>query len=220
MGKFMKTPLTYVIIIVLLIALIYQCDRNAENKSRMAVNTEALHDSLKYYHNKLGSQTATIKTMQLDKHQLHDLILKKDNELMQLAKQFNAVKYVTKFKTETEVPSINVPFDPPAVFAADSTLRFTRSGSVFKDWFSFNYKVSNDSLWLSAFKTNTETTVITGVKQKWFLGEQTITTDITNSNPYVKVTAINAAEVTVPTPWYRKWYLWLTAGLVGGILIK
>jgi hypothetical protein len=214
----MKTPLTYVIIIVLLIALIYQCDRNAENKSRVAINTEALHDSLKYYHNKLGSQTATIKTMQLDKHQLQDLILKKDSELMQLAKQFNAVKYVTKFKTETEVPSLSIPFNP--VFTTDSTSNFIRSGTVIEDWYSFKYNVTKDSLSLSAFKTNTETTIITGVKQKWFLGEQTITTDITNSNPYVKVTAINAAEVVVPTPWYRKWYIWFTAGLVSGLLIK
>jgi hypothetical protein len=153
MGKFMRTPLTYVIIIALLAALVYQCDRNAENKSRMAVNTNAFNDTLKYYQNKLGTQTATIKIMQLDKHQLQDIVFKKDSELAQLAKQFAAVKSVTQFKTETALPSINVPFDAPAVFAADSTLGFTRSGSVFKDWFSFNYKVSNDSLSLSAFKT-------------------------------------------------------------------
>lgn len=215
----MKTPLTYVIIIVLLIVLIYQCDRNTENKSKMAVNTKALNDSLKYYQNKLGTQTATIKTMQLDKHQLQESILEKDNKLKQLAKQFNAIKSVTQFKTETELPAINVPFDP-VVFATDSTSNFIRSGTVSDDWYSFKYNITEDSLSLSAFKTNTETTVITGVKQKWFLGEQTITTDITNSNPYVKVMAINAAEIVVPTPWYRKWYIWLTAGLAGGLLIK
>lgn len=59
----------------------------------------------------------------------------------------------------------------------------------------------------------------TGTKRKWFLGKETLTTDITSDNPYLKVTEITSAEVTVPTPWYKKWYVWAAVGAAGGFFI-
>ena len=66
-------------------------------------------------------------------------------------------------------------------------------------------------------KTKTETTIITGSKRKWFLGKEIYTTDITNSNPHIEITQLKAAEVIIPEPWYKKWYVWFAAGLAGGI---
>ena len=81
------------------------------------------------------------------------------------------------------------------------------------------YRVTNDSLIIHPFSTWTETTVISGFKRKWFLGRQTLVTDVTNTNPYIEVTAIKAAYVIVPEPWYKKWYVWLAAGFVTGIAV-
>jgi len=81
------------------------------------------------------------------------------------------------------------------------------------------YRVTNDSLQVPQFTTHTETAVMTGTKRKWFLGKQTLVTDVTNTNPHITVTGITSAELAVPEPWYRKWYFWGGLGVLGGVLI-
>lgn len=207
----MKAYITYVIIAVLLLLLISQC---SESKSIATANYEALNDTVSYYKNRLGTQTATIKTLQAANEKQAFALIGKDKEIAELSKGFKEVKYITKYETETIFDTINIPFEVP-VPAPD----FTRSGVFKKKHISFNYKVDNLSLSLDSLTIPNNTIVITGTKQKWFLGKQYVTTDITNSNPYVTVTDIKSVEIAVPTPWYKKWYVWAGVGLVGGIWI-
>lgn len=217
----MKKYTPYIIIAILLIWAIHNCERKNYYKDTGSANATALTDSVKYFKNRLGTQTASIKTMLLDKKGMQDLLLSKDKELAALSKEFAKIKYVTKSKSTAKFDSISVKFDTPIVLHPNDTInRFERSGAVFTEWYSLGYKVNNDSLVIDPFETWTQTTVITGIKRKWFLGKETLTTDITNTNPHITVTGITSAELTVSTSFWKKWYVWLAAGVVGGLLIK
>ena len=209
----MKIKICLLIIVCFFFLNTYQCSRNDNIKKLADSNALALADSIKFYNNSLGTKTATIKALQLEKEQLEKLVLKKDYDLATLVKEFNTVNTVTKYKTITQVDTIIIKYPDtlPCVFE--------RSGFKTDKWYSFNYRSDQNGIEIDSFKTETETTVITGLKRKWFLGEDILTADITNSNPHIEVLQLNAAQVIVQQPWYKKWYIWFAAGLTGGFFI-
>jgi hypothetical protein len=204
-------PVTCIILLVLL--LLSECTRRTE-KVKSKANFTAVFDTVKYYQNKIGTQSATIKSLLLDRRSFENLILKKDNQLKQLSKEFSTVKNVVKFKTVTRLDTIYLPFKQKI------ECNFKVEDTVTTKHYSFKYEIDSVGLRLSHFALPNQTTIITGYKRKWPLGKQIITTDVTNSNPYIKTENILSAEVTVPEPWYKKWYVWLAAGLITGAMVK
>ena len=59
--------LPYTVIISLLFLLIYKCQENRENLEGYTNNIDALTDSVVHYKNKIGTNTTSIKTLQLQK---------------------------------------------------------------------------------------------------------------------------------------------------------
>ena len=206
----MKRYLFPTVILVLLVALALVCQQCTFYKRNAQSNLTALNDTLLYFNNAIGTQTASIKTLQLEKKELQDVI-EKDKEVLLLSKPFSKVESIVKYNTITHIDTIHITYPDtlPCIFE--------RSGKRINKWYSFNYKSDQKGFKIDSLLTNTETTVITGLKRKWLLGEQTLTTDISNSNPHIRVTSLKAAEVIVPEPWYKKWYLWLAVGVVGGV---
>lgn len=196
--------------------IVFQCADGRKNKNINKTNLTALSDSVIYYKNRLGSQTASIQTLQLEQQEFKDALLKKDKKLTALAKEFKQVNSVIKYKTVLRADTIFIPFSK----TLNSLPHFERIGQKSSPWYSLNYKVNNDSLVLYSFKTWTETSIITGIKQNWLLGKQVVTTDITNSNPYITTSNITSSQIIIIQPWYKKWYVWLAAGLTGGLLLK
>lgn len=208
--KYMQ-PITIVILTVALLLSVQRCNYIAGNAE---ANYSALTDTVTHYKNKLGTVTASMGTLQLDNNQVKDLLLKKDSELAALASEFAKLHSVVKYDTDITLPPVSIPFKDsvPCVFS--------RTDSVKHKWYSFTYDVDQKGLKIDSLIIPNTATVITGTKRKWFLGKETVTTDITNTNPYVKVTGITAAEVVLPVPWYKKWYVWLAAGVVGGFVLS
>ena len=58
------------------------------------------------------------------------------------------------------------------------------------------------------------------LSENGFLGKQTITTDIANTNPFISIKNIQSVEITTPEPWYKKWYVWLAGGIAGGVILS
>ncbi|QEE50083.1 hypothetical protein FUA48_10980 [Flavobacterium alkalisoli] len=206
----------YCISLILLVIIVSQCKSGFREKEMYNSNLTALTDTVSYYKNRLGNQTATIKTLELQKEQLDKVIIQKDKQLKTLTAEFSSVNSVIKYSTQTKIDTLVTVFKNPV----DSLPRFSITGNRFDKWFSFKYKVTNDSLILSPFITHTGAAIVTGYKRKWFLGKETLTTDITFSNPYIEVNQLSSAQVNIRQPLYRKWYVWLGIGIVGGLLLK
>ena len=210
----MKNITYKLIIAALVVALLFAVQKCNYIAGNADANLAAITDTVTHYKNKIGTTTASIKTLQLDNKQVKDLLTKKDAELAALLSEFAKVHSVVKYKTVTQIDTIQIAYKDtvPCVFE--------RTGAIKKQWYSFGYRSNQKGVEIDTLSFPNTSTVITGTKRKWFLGKETVTTDITNSNPYIKVTNIKAAELVLPVPWYKKWWLWLAAGVAGGLLVN
>lgn len=211
-----KRYLPYCFVIVLVLIIILQCKSYNIKNTTYRDNLKALTDTVTFYKNKLGTQTATIHALELEKNELDQVVLQKNKQLKTLAAEFSAVKSVVKYSAETKIDTIVTVFKKPLT----ALPKFNITGKREDKWCSFNYRITNDSLTLSSFIMHTDATIITGYKRKWFLGKENLTTDVTFSNPHIGVTKLTSAQVTIKQPLYKKWYVWLGIGIIGGIIIK
>ena len=209
----MKRSLPYLIIAVLVAALFFSVSRCSLNKQRGDANATALTDTVTHFKNRLGTLTASTATLQLDNKQAKNLLLKKDAALAALAKEFAALHSVTAYKTITRIDTVQVNYKDtvPCVYE--------RAGIIKDTWYRFTYSSNQKGFTIDSLTLPNKTTVITGFKRSWFLGRQTLMTDITNTNPYITVTGIAAAQISLPVPWYKKWYVWLAAGAAAGFVM-
>ncbi|WP_294734763.1 hypothetical protein [uncultured Flavobacterium sp.] len=208
----MKKYIPYIIIGVMSLLWLQQCSKS---KSRDTSNIEAMNYTIRYYENALGTVTASKKTLQAVNTKQALALLGKNKELEKLTKEFTKVRSIVHYETVTQIDTIKVLFEKPV-----RIYDFVRVGRVKEKHYSFMYEVDTFGFTLDSLQIPNEVTVITGTKRKWFLGKQTLVTDVTNSNPYITVTDIKATEVVIPEPWYKKWYVWLATGFVAGAAIS
>lgn len=209
----MKPRTANLIIAALIVALLFATNMCANANRKAAATVLALTDTVAHYTNALGTQTASIVTLQADKTQLQQLVLNKDRELATLAKNFNNLHSVTKYNTVTVIDTITMHYRDslPCVFK--------REGRVKNNWYSFTYTSDQKGFKIDSLLLPNSTSVIIGTKRKWFLGKETLTTEVTHTNPYVATTQLTSAEVLHAAPLYKKWYIWLGIGLAGGVLL-
>lgn len=202
-----------ILIFVLAVALfmsVHECNRNEylTDSKLNALTSETIH-----YKNKIGTLTASKNVLKLEKSELKELVYKKDDTLNTLRKEFSKVKAIVKTKTVTIIDSIPVPFEIRV------PCDFERKGKHIDKWLQFDYAVNQNGFNISDFTIPNEQTTITGFKRKWFLGKQTYTTDITNTNPFITTVDVQTIEVVVPKRWYDTRLFNISLGVVGGFFL-
>lgn len=199
----------YVIILVLATMNFQKCNNETSLKTALS----ASNSQTTYYKNRLGTETASKQVLQLDFNQLEDMYLSKDAELAALTEEFSKVEAIVKWRTKFKTDTLLIPFEVKV------PCDFERAGEVKKDWYGLGYKVNQNGLEITEFETWNETTVITGMKRKWFWGKETITTDITNTNPFLYNEDVKTIETVVPKKWYQSTLFKVGIGVIGGFVI-
>lgn len=195
---------------IALFMTVHECKQREQlNESQKT----AFADTTNQYKNDIGTLTATKKVLQLEKSDLKELVYSKDDTLNTLRKEFSKVKMIIQTQTITKIDTVLIPFD---VFVPCD---FERSGKHAKKWFQFDYTVNQNGLIFTDFAIPNKQTSITGFKRKWFLGKQTYTTDITNSNPYINTVEVQTIQVVVPKRFYDTRLFNIGVGFVGGVLL-
>lgn len=205
----MKQIIFFIACICILLICYY--DKYETVRMRKLENIIAIGDTVAYFKNKLNTQTAYVKTLELKENEFRDVIINKNKEIAALTAKFRRVHHITHYKTIALLDTVKV------VFKDSIPHLFKINGTYKKDWYSFNYNCTHKGIEIDSFSMPTQTTIITGLKKQWFLGVPVLTTEITNSNPYIKVTEIKSAELKLTQPWYNKWYIWLMSGIAVGI---
>ena len=182
-------------------------------KKLSKTQVEAFTDATNHFKNKLGTITATKKVLELEKKDLKELIYSQDTTLNALRKEFAKVKTIVKTKTIVIIDSIPVPFEVRV------PCDFERKGKHLDKWLQFDYAVNQDGFKISDFTIPNEQTTITGFKRSWFLGRQSYVTDITNTNPYIKIVEVKTIQVVVPKRFYDTRLFNIGVGFIGGVLL-
>jgi hypothetical protein len=196
--------------VVSLYFLFQQCELRKQLESSL---TAKLSEN-KTYLNEIGTLTTRANDLILDNQMYKDLIEKKDDTISKLAKSFSQVKTIIKIKTVTQIDTIKQTFKIPIPCA------FIREDSTAQEWYSFKYRIDSTGFKISNFKIPNKQVIINGFQRKWFLGKQTLTTEVTNTNPLITIKKVDVVTVVVPKKWHDSKLLWLGAGFVTGVIIK
>ena len=200
----------YLVVLILLLLLNRQCQKTKNVYSFYKKEKQ----EVQVYKNKLGTLTASVNASELSNKQLKELLLKKNDTLKKLASEFRQIRTVTKIKEVIKIDTVKVPFE------VQIPCEFERFGKYDTDsYFQFDYSLNQNGFSLSDITIPNETTIITGTKRKWFLGKQYLTTDITNTNPYIHTTQIQSVVIPVQVEWYNNKWLYLGVGIGTGVLI-
>lgn len=200
------------LVTMLILAILFSAKQCHEN-NRLTANFEALNIEIKTYKLKNGQNVSKIKTLQLTKDELEDLVVSQNEEIEEMYNNFSKVKAVYITKEVIKIDSIIVPFEVKVPF------EFERTGLVENEWYEFGYKIDQNGFKIEPFSTWNDQTIITGFQRKWFLGKQTLTTEITNTNPYLYNENIQAVQVVIPKRFYDTRAFNVCVGLIGGFLL-
>ena len=207
------------ICLFLISKLFTQC----ENGKTQLATIEALQSDASVYKLKNGQLVVSQKTATLEIKQLKENVLLKDNQLKEMSKKFSKVTNVQTIKIKTTIPKIDIAFEKPIskteVDTITNELKFERTGVVFKEWYSLGYNVTQDSLEIEPFNTWTEIKRVDGFKRKWFLGKQTLTSDITLTNPFIEISEVKTYNVAIPKAWHETRAFNIGVGLISGYLL-
>lgn len=205
-----------------LIALLLYVCFNYRGKYLVAENNrKSGAQTITQLQNADGTKTATITAQQMTIAQLKTTVLEGNASLKEQIKRFAKVTSVTRATAVARIDTVRAKFDQPIVGefkAADSTTTttFSRSGTIWQDWFRANYAVDQEQLQLTDLQATISTTTITGFKRKWFWGKQTATTDVTPTDKNVTITQVVSTSVVVPVRWYET----TVAKVAAGVLLK
>lgn len=207
--KYFLRLLPYILIFILVL-LLWQKNQQENTLERALI---ASNSETNFYKNKLGNITASRDVIEVENSDLKKVIAKQDEDLAKLLAEFKKVKATVIIRTEIQIDTIKAPFTDPIPIA------FIRTGSVNEQWYSLDYKVSEKGLTIAPFKTWTDLTIITGIKRSWFLGKQHYVTDVTASNPHIKIQTVQSITVKDKVRWYDSALFKVGIGVIGGVLI-
>lgn len=156
---------------------------NYDEQSNLIV---AMQDSIKYYRNKQGQSVAQIELLQGSKDNLLRVIGNKDKKLSQLIKIGSEAGAV--FQQTTRVDTVLV----TRVDTVDGVIE--RNSSISDKWMSIEVKEKNDSLQASV-EMRDEISVAFRKVHQGFLKPKKSVVEVTNANPYVKVTGLRSFEI-------------------------
>jgi len=202
-----------VLILGLIFALILSINQCSSNKKITSSQARAFVDTTNYYKNKVGTITATKRVLELEKKDLKELLYSKDTTLNMLRKEFSRVTAIVQAETIVLIDDVAVPFETKIGYD------FERKGKHLDKWLQFDYNLNQDHFEISDFTMLNKQTSITGFKRKWLLGKQTYTTDITNTNPYIKTVEVQTVQVVVPKRFYDTRLFNIGVGFMGGMLV-
>lgn len=201
----------YFIIGALLGVLLSKC----ENEKKQLANVKALTSELSSYKLKNGQLVVSAEALVYTNKELEQKVLAKDTQLQEMAKKFSTIKAVTKYVNKIRIDTINV------VYKDSVPCVFEKTGSVATKDYSLNYKTNQAGLSISDLSIENNVSIITGIKRKWFLGKETQTVSVTNSNSLIKMESLQNIEIKKTKRFWDTNLFKIGLGFVAGVsLVK
>lgn len=181
--------------------------KNDYNEQSNAI--ASMQDSIKYYKNKQGESVAQIALLQGSRDNLLQVIGNQDKKLTKLIK--SKAKSGTVFTQTTKIDTFLI----TKVDTVDGVIE--RNSSISDKWMSIEIKEKNDSLQAKVEMTDEISVAFRKVPQG-FLKPRKSVVEVTNANPYVKVTGLRSFEIPRKKS-NAKFWLGLGVGVGAGYLL-
>lgn len=179
--------------------------RQCEANKVLVANNNALTTEKTTFKNQIGTLTTRVSTLQLTQKELRQQM---SDTVAKLAKRFHKIETVTGAKFQAKIDTAKVTFKEPI------PCRFVREGSERKEWYSFKYRIDENQFKIRDLVVPAKVFVITGTQRKWFLGRQTLVTEISFDNPNILILDATSIKTVVKPKWYDSKLFTFAAGFV------
>ena len=188
-SPFFNRIVIFALLALVCFLLIKGCNQS-NNIKRFKTNAAVLKEDLSFTKSKIGQETAGKSALEVTLNELKEGSWVPDDSLIDISKGFKKVQSATIIKTKYKVDTVTIVYDSPGkeYFKREwskITPHFTITGV------STNAYTRIDSLTL----LNTQRLVI-GTEKGFF--NNTLSVQVTNSNPYIKTTDILTQSITIP----------------------
>lgn len=212
-----------VLCVALIIALalsVNKCEQNNDLAMRFERNAEIIKDTILNKENIIGTLTYSNRALAVDKAELENQIWIKDEDQKKLLAKLNKVLSASKISGEVSISNavlkapdtVRVPCEdfsqPIEVTAADSSYSIKQTVSV------ADKKITAK---IDALNIPFDLYFNVGYIKNGLLKKDELSSQVTATNKNIKFNKIQTQVVNVEIPWYKKWWLWFTAG--GGSVI-
>jgi len=199
----------YSIIVILLFFLSAKC----ESERVQIANVNALNTELATYKLKNGQLVISKDILVYTNKELREKVLNKDAILKELAKKTAVIKTVTRYVNKIRVDTVK------EKYIETIPCLFERTGSIESEDYSLNYKSNQDGLQISDLAIDNNVSIITGTTRKWFLGKETQTISVTNTNKLVSTESLEHFEIKREKRWWDNNLFKIGLGFAAGVLI-
>jgi hypothetical protein len=189
-----NSPFLNRIVILALLALVCfllvkNCDR-AKDVERFKSNNAILKDSVTYSESKLGQEIASKRALDVTLKELKEGYWIKDDSLTDITRKFKKIQSATIIKTVAEIDSIKIPYKNPA------NEYFNQSWSKETPLFAISGISTNSFMQINTLRLFNTQRLVIGTEKGFF--NNTLSVQVTNSNPHIKTTELLTQSVTIP----------------------
>lgn len=216
------TTIAVVIAVLALLLCFHQCTERREDNLQSDRNEAAYRDTVRNIKNDLGGITATKLAFERSNSDLQkELNRQKKNgtelqkEMAILTKKFNKLVAIGTIEAEVNIPEIDIPFSEPIPCEFEPKL-----DSVKNDWYAATVYVNKSGVRIIDLNVPTSEHIVFGYKGNGLFKKDQAVMEVTFGNPHINVTEATGTVVAIDTPWYKKWYLWLAAGVAATLGVQ
>jgi hypothetical protein len=196
--------------ILILVSLLY---KKCESEKLQIANVSALNAESKVYKLKNGQLAMSKVTLQYTNKQLKEEVIEKDAVVKEMASKFSKVKTVIKIVTETKIDTILLPYKDSIPYV------FNKKGRLENKDYIIAYNSNQKGISIDFLSVPDTTTIVTGIKRKWFFGKKTETIDITHSNKLINNGKVDHFEVVQNKNFFQTTFFKVGAGIIFGAII-
>lgn len=204
-----KQTMLYITILVLFAMLFSKCQNEKVQLATIKALTKE-NTSYKLKNNQLVVSSEILNAK--NKKQAIEIIGSNES-IKELTTKFSKVKSITKYIEKLKIDTVKVVYKDTVPFT------FEKQGNIANSDYSLNYKSNQKGISITDLVIENDITIVTGLKRKWFLGKETQTIDITNSNKLIKIGELKQVDVTPKKRFYETTLFKVGIGILAGTLI-
>jgi len=188
-STFFNRIVIFALVALVCFLLVKNCER-AKDVDRFKTNAAVLREDLSFTTSKLGQEIAGKSALEVTLKELKKGYWIKDDSLTDITRKFKKIQSATIIKTVIEIDSIKIPYKNPA------NEYFNQSWSKETPLFAISGISTNSFMQINTLRLFNTQRIVIGTEKGFF--NNTLSVQVTNSNPYIKTTELLTQSVAIP----------------------
>jgi len=187
-SAFFNRIVIFALVALVCFLLVKNCE-NAKDVERFKTNAAVLREDLSFTKSKLGQEIAGKSALEVTLKELKEGYWIKDDSLTDITRKFKKIQSATIIKTVVKIDSINIPYQNPA------NEYFNQSWSKETPLFAISGISTNSFMQINTLRLFNTQRLVIGTEKGFF--NNTLSVQVTNSNPHIKTTELLTQSVTI-----------------------